>query len=357
MKALNNPVQDSYGFIHSTPSNGEGTLSPDLLLSLPISEIMEKTNNITNNGIDSNNTTTTNWLNDDIRSITPPSICNDSTDNKMSPSISSNSNSNNNCTPETPHNLPGECTNTTQYRKPSSIISDTSSIVSTKLSNYMKEGHESGNESRQDIPAWYMSSAPSPLHPPEVMSSTCIVEKMETDENGYMDDISEPREAISPPAFISPIYDSPNPRTMIGPVRMMSTGNDDVFLSNNNGQVDMDMQCDGHLPHQSHYQSPLSFNCSIDNSHYDYVRTKKHDPIFQQPSEIRKRRRVKDFAIEYTLQTQLTPRIVSNSENIYDFPRQYRGSTSGRYTPDMQRVSFGRETPESQLQRSGFKVF
>ena len=319
-----------------------------------MSEIIECTNIIQSDSNECHNSTDV-VLIDGTRSQTPPSMSNVSVLEDISTSIIANSNSNNNI-PEATHNFPTSVEQgySSQNQKPASVISDSSSIVSIKLSKYMKEGHESGNESGQDTPAWYHSLAPSPYHPPEPESSISVIEKMETDELGYIDDFSEPREVTSPPAFISPIYDSPNPRTMMTPVRLMSD-NDDVFVSNNDEPV-VDMQ---HNNHQSHYQSPLSISCTTEDSHYDYVRTKKHDSVYQQPSEIRKRSRQRDLAIEYTLQTQMRPKYLYNRdcrnlECIYDHPRQYRGSSCGRDSPDAQRVSYGRETPETQ--RTGFKV-
>ena len=320
-------------------------------MSLPLSEIARNSNKGPfENGVTAGHTT-----NDGDDAQTPIPV---STMEEMPPlSVNSNNSNSNNNTPESPMNLNGGFEEFVPHHDENapSIVSDCSSVLSTKLAKYMKEGSD-GNETGHEVPAWYLSPTPSPYHPPGGGgrglggdSSISVIEKMETEEVQYMNDdvFTTSHEMTSPPAFISPICGGIQQQSPIGPMDLTSSINTDSAFSPHFSHDDSHSSC------SSHYQTPLSLNLSrsIDGSHYDYVKPRNHTPIYRQPL-FRHRQKERDFAIEYTLQMQQRPEVVYKSdtyrnhdvdnqrEHIYSHPRLHGGSHSGRNTPETPRGPF-----------------
>ncbi len=321
LHALNNPVQDSHGFIN------RDTESPDfdLLMSLPLSEIVEKSSETSSKSDDTSNEQENNDA--PMNSQTPPMTPNNDLD-VDEVQLSGNGNSNNNSQSCEPEVYP-------QHQNAPSIISDTSSVLSTKLTKFMKD------EGGHDVPAWYLSPTPSPFHRHAPESSTSVMEKMDMEDDQYMNgNISSPpsHTLTSPPAFTSPIYDDVHrPRIVsLDLTSPMKSNRDSVLSSQNSRSTDFLQR----TSYESHYQSPASLSRIVDESHYDYVKPRR--------SSLENRLREKDLAIEYTLQAQLKPEVVYNSdycrhptaEHIYSHPRSYVGCNSGRNTPETPRAAY-----------------
>ena len=301
----------------------------DLLMSLPLSEIVEKSSEASSKSDDTSNDQESNDA--PMNSHTPPSTPNNDLENNEV-QLSGNTNSNNNSQSCEPEVFP-------QHQNAPSIISDTSSILSTKLTKFMKD------EGGHDIPAWYLSPTPSPFHRHAPESSTSVMEKMlDMEDDQYMNgNISSPpsHTLTSPPAFISPIYnDVHRPRIVsLDLTSPMNSNRDSVLSSQNSRSTDLLQRSTSYA---SHYQSPVSMSRIMDESHYDYVKPRR--------SSLENRLREKDLAIEYTLQAQLKPEVVYNSdycrhpaaaEHIYSHPRSYIGSSnSGRNTPETPRAAY-----------------
>lgn len=392
MQALSNPVQDSNGLIHNNASiHIDGVCSSiDLQQSLTVAAVVLSSDD--NSDTEEQDTSIPLAAAQEVYPITTDDgttsdLCGtdvvSSEFDHLDSSTGTNSNSNNNTQDTTPvisyddHNEQQQ-QHEPHYQTPSSILSDGNSITASgKLLKYLKLEPDGGIDKAavQEAPAaWYMSPSPSPYC--HDMSSN--MNPTDSGEFTTSDLFSPPSHPIaSPPAFISPIYGdqhdepatndndtNPPPPPPSLPLQSPITVTTDPhsLYSIPSPSYNRDSS-----PNSPHYQSPLALTHSVDNSHYDFVRSPVTKQPPNSPSPYRRgasspliRLKEKDFAIEYTLQSQMKPVVVHSRdcrstssdtdghhtsdgvEHIYSHPRPVFGSYSGRNTP---------ETP-----RNGYKV-
>lgn len=389
LQALDNPVQDSNGFIHNSSIHIGGVCSSiDLQQSLEVSEVVLHSNG----GSEDSDFETGSPKAAVTEDTTPPTSQDTTNDNNSQPTtdsqdggdlagimssefdrldtVNSNSNSNNN-TQEPPPSCYDDLPNYNNhqyephYQTPSSALSDNNSIASGKLPKHLKLETDTsdGAGSGPEVPAWYMSPTPSPYcHDSTNMNPI----ESEFTTSDLFSPPSHP--TTSPPGFISPIYDQHVANDLDPSTTTASATTRDTLYSSSSYSNSYNHDSPPLMGRSSpHYQSPLAFSHSVDNSHYDFVRpiTKHQCPAHSSPSPYRGRSsspviklKEKDFAIEYTLQRQMKPEVVYNrdckstsdadqandgsgGDHIYNQPRVF--SYSGRNTP---------ETP-----RNGYKVY
>ena len=320
--------------------------------------------------------------NEHFLSQTPPSTTNDDISNGQLLSLNSNSNNN---TPDPPASLIGFDGHVTfPYTKPTSMIStsdDKNSTVSTNLSKYEKEADTDCPDMEQEVPAWYLSPTPSPYHPPERDSSVSITEKLEKEDFECLNDFSPIHEVMSPPPFVSPVYQHSSPQTIHPavvthtPIDLTSMHEDDQqglgfsLKSREPSSIRQNLllhdRLDSDPDSVTFTHSPVCYSRSMDDSCCSHD-TNAYSGLNRSWS-LRQRQDEKDFAIEYTLQSQLQPVMIHSNTNhtaATDYEREGAGSVDHIYShprPVRLKMSLSykgsfseRNTPESP--RGGFKV-
>ena len=397
LKALSNPVQDGSGLLDR--SSRSNTLSPDLLMHLPMSDLAPNDKDSDPESKETEEASNSQSLSSP-ESPLPPSPSPPPPPDVLSGNEQVLMNSNNNNSQDAITQPSSTITESVTSgfasipatQKPLSMASETSSIITTSSIGIKQNGIESVYEldSEQDIPAWYLSPTPSPYHPP---GST----KSDHDDSDCLDDISE---ITSPPGFVSPAFGtskpSPHssPRTTTTPPQLDHKYRPLDFTSpytctyfqsavnhENNPRIPLNrirqemLQESLHVRRHSQPEPVLPFpHLSLGYSHSvddSTIQLQYQRPtIFYQQSSLRQGRET-DLAVEHTMQSHQRSEVIFSDHHMrpHHLESQQQALSYGnihinqmrkpRAFTDESLLSYnmnlsGRNTPDTQ--RTGFKV-
>lgn len=365
LKALTNPVQDESGPLEASHSR-TSTLSPDLLMHLPTSDIAPPQRESSPETDSDEDQTEHLYSLKSPTLVVPDSSPPDIVPNTEEVIINDNSNNNNNYNSDVPQRFPSV---TTSDSATSGIASDLTtptnlkppSETSVHTSKYISMESGFQQESDHDITAWYLSPTPSPYRPPP--SNVSFLSKSDHEDYDHLDDISSIHRVTSPLPVISPTSSEPpslrhsdasvlsphmlppDPSQSHHPVDLTSLPPNLQTSYTPKFQSQHPSKATNHYPHYSpidllqrqaihvrHMSEPdpiftfphppVAHSSSVDNPHIS-TRHHKSQSISSQTKKSTSQQRLseREFAIEHTLQSRQQPQLVRSNDHFNMLPR------------------------------------
>ena len=366
LKALTNPVQDESGPLE--PSNSRtSTLSPDLLMHLPTSDIAPPQRESSPESDGDENQTDHLYASKSPTVVVPHSSPPDIVSNTEEVVINDNSNNNNNYSSDVPQRFPSVATSdsaisgiASDVMTPTNLKPPSETSIHTSKYISMESGFQ--QDSDHDVTAWYLSPTPSPYRPPP--SNVSFLSKSDHEDYDHLDDISSIHNVTSPLPVISPTSSEPpslrhsdasvlSPR-MVSPDPPQSHRPVDLTSLPPILQTSYAPKLQSHHPstatnHYPHYlpidllqrqamhvrhrsdpdpiftfpHPPVAHSNSVDNPHTNthYHRSQSASSQTKRSSSHQRLISEREFAIEHTLQSRRQPEVVRSNDHFNMLPR------------------------------------